>query len=120
MRGARRGESRQAPYEALNICLDEKAGFSRAAVSFSERALVEVAGSPVFGRGRKSGFWESVFGVNPNGIPQRSPGLSTLRRSFEVGFTPEAAATEDGRGTSYPGKRILRTEPTGFRLQTNV
>src|SRR5688572_21256533 len=40
---------------------------------------------------------------NPKGIPAQSPGLSTLRSGFEVGFTLGTAATEDGRGTSYPG-----------------
>src|SRR5439155_4507839 len=46
------------------------------------------------------GFGRVVFSLNPNGIPQQSPGLG---------------------GTSYPGQRIGRTKtPTGFRLQNNV
>src|SRR5437870_5827426 len=40
---------------------------------------------------------------NPKGIVPASPGLSTLRSRTEVGFTLWGAATEDGRGTSYPG-----------------
>src|SRR6185369_1085050 len=40
---------------------------------------------------------------NPNGIESFSPGLSTLRSGFVVNFTVGIAATEDGRGTSYPG-----------------
>jgi len=47
---------------------------------------------------------------NPNGIPSQSLGLSTLRSRFEVGFTLGVAATEDGRGTSYPGKECLETQ----------
>ena len=44
-----------------------------------------------------------IRNFNPKGIASVSPGLPTLRSRTEVGFTLWGAATEDGRGTSYPG-----------------
>lgn len=52
---------------------------------------------------------------NPKGIVSFSPELSTLRSRLEVGFTLGAAATEEERGTSYPGSTVgWNSTPTGL------
>ena len=50
--------------------------------------------------------------MNPKGIPQQSPGLSTLRSSFEVGFTLGGLLLRrTGEERATLGKRRAKKQP---------